>query len=98
MSEAIERAREAGRNAAAAHEEGAGNYATGAGEIAIDAFLSSLKEQAGVVHATVRDGGDEWHIECRMADGQKGAFITVDKEFEALADVVAAMISAHKGE
>lgn len=41
----------------------------------------------------VRDGGDEWHIECRMSDGQKGAFVVVDKEFEALAEQVATLLN-----
>lgn len=42
-----------------------------------------------IVKATVRDGEDTWHIECRLSDGQKGAFIRVDKEFEGLAEEIA---------
>ena len=38
-----------------------------------------------VTHCTLRDGGDETHIECRMTDGQKGAFVRVDCEFTDLA-------------
>jgi hypothetical protein len=42
-----------------------------------------------IVHAAVRDGDDEWHIECRFKDGQKYAAIRVDKECEGLAEWVA---------
>ncbi|ANI78994.1 hypothetical protein [Sphingobium sp. EP60837] len=44
--------------------------------------------------ATVRDGDDEWHIECRFKDGQKFAAIIVDKDHEDLADWIAAAITA----
>ena len=49
-----------------------------------------------LVYATVRDaceadGGDpELHIECRMSDGQKGAFAVVDAEFPEMAQLFAA--------
>ena len=42
-----------------------------------------------VVKATVRDGGETWHIECRFSDGQKYAAVEVDKPFEELADSIA---------
>lgn len=70
----------------------------------IDAFLAKLKEggitsassspASGVRYATVRDGGDNWHIECRFEDGQKFAPITVDGDQEALAHFVAAALSS----
>lgn len=49
-----------------------------------------MADEPRVMHATVReaidaDGDREWHIECRMTDGQKGAFVRVDIECEALA-------------
>lgn len=50
-----------------------------------------------VVYATVRDGCEEWHIECRMSDGQKGAFIQVDKEFPELANFVCALLNSGLG-
>lgn len=59
--------------------------------------LREAAEVAGkcpVRYATVRDGGDEWHIECRFKDGQKFAAVTVDKEHEDLADWIAAAITA----
>lgn len=59
--------------------------------------LREAAEVAGkcpVQYATVRDGGDEWHIECRFKDGQKFAAVTVDKEHEDLADWIAAAITA----
>ena len=59
--------------------------------------LRQAAEVAGkcpVRYATVRDGGDEWHIECRFKDGQKFAAVTVDKEHEDLADWIAAAITA----
>jgi hypothetical protein len=46
--------------------------------------------------ATVRDGDDEWHIECRFADGQKFAAVTVVKEApgaEAIAHDIALMLT-----
>ena len=47
-------------------------------------------------YATVREADDtkngfrELHIECRMSDGQKGAFATVDYEFPKMARLFAA--------
>lgn len=57
--------------------------------------LASQAEQSAcpVQFATVRDGGDEWHIECRFKDGQKFAAVTVDKDQEALADWIALSLS-----
>lgn len=43
---------------------------------------------AKVIYATVRDAGDEWHIECRFDDGEKSAAVRVDIEHEALADQI----------
>ncbi|WP_202951367.1 hypothetical protein, partial [Sphingobium bisphenolivorans] len=56
------------------------------------------REKRPVQYATVRDDGDEWHIECRFKDGQKFAAITVDKDHEDLADWIAAAITALSGE
>lgn len=42
-----------------------------------------------VEYATVRNTGYDWHIECRMSDGQKGAFVQVDASFPELADWIA---------
>lgn len=42
-----------------------------------------------VIFCTVRDGDDEWHIECRFDDGQKFAAITVDYDFPQLAHKIA---------
>jgi len=38
-----------------------------------------------VSFCTLREAEDEWHLECRMSDGQKGAFVMVDGEFPGLA-------------
>lgn len=54
-----------------------------------------LAEEPSLIHATVRDAGDEFHIECRMSDGQKGAFITVDGEFPQLAGIVLDALHNH---
>lgn len=53
-------------------------------------------EPPKVLVATVRDGVDEWHLECRMSDGQKGAFVTVDYDHEELAHLIANFLSARK--
>lgn len=53
-------------------------------------------DEPKVIHATIRDGGDELHIECRMSDGQKGAFVQVDKEFPELADEICAFLNGDK--
>jgi hypothetical protein len=51
-------------------------------------------DEPRVIHATVRDADDEWHIECRFNDGQKFAAVRVDKGHEALADFIAKAIIA----
>jgi hypothetical protein len=50
-----------------------------------------------VVRATVRDGDDAWHVECRFSDGQKFAAIHVDREHEGLAHVIAEALNALSG-
>jgi hypothetical protein len=55
----------------------------------------TLTDEPTVTHATIRDGGDELHIECRFSDGQKFAAITVDSEFPGLAQwIVAALVAS----
>lgn len=49
-----------------------------------------MEKEPQVISATVRDGDDEWHIECRFSDGQKFAAIRVDKSFEKLAHQICA--------
>jgi hypothetical protein len=39
-------------------------------------------------YATLRDGEDETHLECRFSDGQKYAAVTVDVDCETLAGFV----------
>jgi len=46
-----------------------------------------------ILFTTVRDGDDEWHIECRFSDGQKFAAVKVDKEFEGLADRISRFLN-----
>lgn len=79
-----------------------GEYRAAAFEAGRQQGLREAAEVAGkcpVRYATVRDGGDEWHIECRFKDGQKFAAVTVDKEHEDLADWIASAITAlMKGE
>ena len=58
------------------------------------AEIRAVSEEPTVTFATVRDGLDEWHVECRMSDGQKGAFVTVDREFEQLAHRIADALNA----
>ena len=50
-------------------------------------------QEPQVESATVRDAGGELHIECRMSDGQKGAFVRVDAEFPGLADRIANVLT-----
>lgn len=47
-----------------------------------------------LVAATVRDAGEEWHIECRWSNGEKGAWIIIPYEYEAFAHQVCAMLNA----
>ena len=41
-----------------------------------------------LLYCTQRYTEDEIHLECRMSDGQKGAFVRIDKEFPLLADLL----------
>lgn len=55
------------------------------------------KQEPTVQFATIRCAEDagvpEYHIECRMSDNQKAAFVTVDGEFPILAATIAAMLN-----
>jgi hypothetical protein len=53
--------------------------------------VSTKKAEPLITHATVRvSDSEEWiDIECRMEDGQKGAFIQVDASFPQLAMAIA---------
>ena len=51
--------------------------------------------ESRVDFCTVRDGGEDWHLECRFEDGQKFAAIRVDKECHDLADYIAHILNAH---
>lgn len=42
--------------------------------------------EPSLTYVTLRDAGEELHLECRMSDGQKGAFVRVDSEFPQLAE------------
>lgn len=60
------------------------------------------QQEPTVLTATVR-GADEndvpaFHIECRLSDGQKGAFIVVDGDFPELAANVAASLGVSRRE
>lgn len=46
-----------------------------------------------VEFCTLRDGDGETHIECRMSDGQKGAFVVVDESFPELAQRIASFLN-----
>ena len=48
-----------------------------------------------VVYCTVRDGDHELHLECRMSDGQKGAFVLVSIEFPELAQDICDYLNSH---
>lgn len=39
-------------------------------------------------YVTIRDGGDDWHLECRFPDGQKYAAVLVDIENKKLAHLI----------
>ena len=47
-----------------------------------------MMKENRVAYATQRCAEDEIHIECRMRDGQKGAFIIIDARFPELADEI----------
>lgn len=51
----------------------------------------------GVRSAIDEDDIEEFHIECRFADGQKRAAIVVDGEFPELADLVAKLLNGSTG-
>lgn len=46
-------------------------------------------------YCTVREGGDEWHLECRFSDGQKYAAIRVDGECPRLAERVSSLLNGN---
>ena len=46
---------------------------------------AAIHTEALPLFATLRDGDDELHLEIRMSDGQKAAFVTVDIAFPELA-------------
>ena len=46
-------------------------------------------------YCTVREGDDEWHLECRFSDGQKYAAILVDGECPRLAERVASLLNGN---
>jgi len=54
-----------------------------------DRARGTLTTEPTVQFATVRDGDNEWHIECRFSDGQKFAAVTIAKPFEQLAHNIA---------
>jgi hypothetical protein len=63
-------------------------------EVALTAIEAAWVRDHGVTHAAVRDGEDEWHIECRFADGTKFAAVHVDYDREALAHFIADALNA----
>lgn len=46
-------------------------------------------------YCTVREGDDEWHLECRFSDGQKYAAIRVDGACPRLAERVASLLNGN---
>jgi hypothetical protein len=50
--------------------------------------------EPSLTYCTVRDGGDDWHIECSFADGQKFAAVQVDIEFPQLAHRIANFLNS----
>lgn len=57
--------------------------------------MSDRPREPVVTYATIRDGCDEWHLECRFSDGQKFAAVIVDKDFEGLAEQICADLNRH---
>jgi hypothetical protein len=53
-----------------------------------------MKEPA-LMRCAVREGDDEWHIECRFSDGQKYAAIKLDGACPQLATRVAALLNSN---
>lgn len=49
-----------------------------------------------VIYAALRNADDEIHIECRMSDGQKGAFVVVYGDFPELAAEIAAFLNSQR--
>ena len=58
-----------------------------------DQEVIQADREAKVIHATLRDGDGEIHIECRFDDGQKFAAIVVDDQFPQLAEDILAFIT-----
>jgi hypothetical protein len=52
------------------------------------------KPEPSLAYCTVRDGDDEWHIECRFDDGQKFAAVKVAIEFPQLAHRIADFLNS----
>lgn len=80
---------------------GSASYKQACRHIASDIRLSKRRkarnsEIHGVENATVRDGGEDWHVECRFADGQKFAAVTVDKDHPDLAQWIANALSGEE--
>jgi hypothetical protein len=57
-----------------------------------------MNEESKVIDATVRDGLDEWHIECRFDNGEKFAAVTVDYNKPELAQKIARFLSVTDNE
>jgi hypothetical protein len=66
----------------------------------LEAALTNLhsetvqEDEPVVIQCGVRDGEDDLHLECRMSDGQKGAFVKVDREFPELANRISKFLSS----
>jgi hypothetical protein len=56
--------------------------------------MHTPKKEPSVVSATVRDTGDDWHIECRFSDGQKFAAVRVDYDCPELANRIAKVLTS----
>jgi hypothetical protein len=50
--------------------------------------MNEITKEPYLVKVTQRETEDEWHLKCRMSDGQKGAFVKVDIDFPELADKI----------
>jgi hypothetical protein len=61
---------------------------------AVGELLADEQGENPVIKSGVREGMDEWHIECRFKDGQKYAAIRVDIEHEKLAHLISRLIAA----
>jgi hypothetical protein len=49
--------------------------------------------EAEVISASVRDGGDDFHIECRFSNGEKFAAIIVDLSHPELASKICGFLN-----